>query len=303
MTDDALDARLKELAEAERAAQAEQLALLAEFDRRGLPEASGCSGLYEYCVKDLGLGESAAYERVRAARAAGRWPQVATDFRERRLSLAAVCVLAPLLSDDTAPELLASARGLGRREAEDLAAALLPRPDVDDSVAAVEARAERLHERERVKALSAERVQFTFTGSTRLRRDVERSRELLWHKDPSGRLEAVFGALADFYLDREDPDRRLGLPPPRPRPAPGAAARSRLIPQEVKDEVWRRDEGRCAYVSPAGRRCETRAGLEYDHVVPWVFGGRSDTAHNIRLMCRAHNQAAAKTAGLAAEDG
>lgn len=301
LTDDALDRRLKELADAERAAQADQLALLAEFDVRGLPEAAGHSSLYEYCVRDLGLSEAAAYERARAARAAARWPQVAADFRARALSLAAVAVLAPLLNDDTAAELLAAARGLGRREAEDLAAALVPRPDAEDAVAPAADR----RERERIEALSAERVRFAFTGSTGLRRDIERARELLWHKDPSGRLEAVVGTLADFYLDREDPDRRLGRAAQAPPPDPGrrAAARSRLVPQDVKDEVWLRDGGRCAYVPPDGRRCTARASLEYDHVVPWVFGGRSDAAVNIRLMCRAHNQAAARAAGLERAQG
>ncbi|TBR16726.1 HNH endonuclease [bacterium] len=295
LTDDALDARLKELAATERNAQAEQLALLAEFDVRGLPEAAGYPGLYDYCVKDLGLSEGAAYERVRAARATTRWPQVAEDFRAGKLSLAAVCVLAPLLNDDTAEELLAEARGLGRREAEELAASLYPTADGED---AVEPAPTGRRERERIRALSAERVQFAFTGSTELRRDIERARGLLWHKDPSGRLEAVVGALADFYLDREDPDRRLGRAvraPAAERPAP---ANSRLVPQEVKDEVWLRDGGRCAYVSPEGRRCEAGAGLEYDHIVPWVFGGRSDSAVNIRLLCRMHNKAAARGAEL-----
>lgn len=297
LSDDALERRLQELADAERAAQAEQLVLLAQFDLRGLPEAAGRSSLYDYCVKTLGLSEGAAYERARAAKAAARWPQVASEFRERRLSLAAIAVLAPLLNDDTAPELLAEARGLGRREAEELAASLLPRPDTADAVAPAGPRRDR--ERERVTALSAERVQFSFTGSTELRRDVERARELLWHKDPSGRLEAVFGAMADYYLDREDPDRRLGLAAAAPRaPARPAPGPSRLVPEAVKDEVWRRDGGRCAFVSPTGVRCDARAGLEFDHVVPWVFGGRSDTAHNIRLLCRSHNMAAARGAGL-----
>lgn len=297
LTDDALEARLKELAETERNAVAEQLALLAEFDVRGLPEAGGLSSLYEYCVRELGLTESAAYERVRAARAAARWPQVAGEFREKKLSLAAVAVLAPLLNGSTAPELLAGARGMGRREAEDLAASLLPRPDRDDEVAPS---APDRRERERIEALSAERVHFAFTGSTELRRDIERARELLWHKDPSGRLEAVVGAMADFYLDREDPDRRLGRSaqaPPRDE-ARLAAARSRLVPQAVKDEVWLRDGGACSFVSPAGLRCTARAGLEYDHIVPWVFGGRSDAAVNIRLLCRAHNTATARVAGV-----
>jgi len=54
-------------------------------------------------------------------------------------------------------------------------------------------------------------------------------------------------------------------------------------------EVWKRDQGRCAYVSPAGRRCESRWMLEFDHVHEFARGGEA-TVDNVRLLCRAHNQ-------------
>jgi hypothetical protein len=55
----------------------------------------------------------------------------------------------------------------------------------------------------------------------------------------------------------------------------------------VKREVWRRDEGRCAFIGTRGR-CTERGFLEYHHVQPYAAGG-SATAANIQLRCRAHN--------------
>ena len=55
------------------------------------------------------------------------------------------------------------------------------------------------------------------------------------------------------------------------------------IPAEVKREVWRRDQGKCA-------RCGSRDRLEYDHIIPVSKGG-SNTARNIELLCEAHNRA------------
>ena len=49
---------------------------------------------------------------------------------------------------------------------------------------------------------------------------------------------------------------------------------SRHIPASVKRDVWRRDEGRCAYVGREGR-CTERGFLEYHHVRPhggWCSG-------------------------------
>jgi 5-methylcytosine-specific restriction endonuclease McrA len=65
-------------------------------------------------------------------------------------------------------------------------------------------------------------------------------------------------------------------------------ANTRHIPAAVKREVWRRDQGRCAFISGT-RRCTETAFLEFHHVVPYADGGAA-TVRNIELRCRAHNQ-------------
>jgi hypothetical protein len=55
--------------------------------------------------------------------------------------------------------------------------------------------------------------------------------------------------------------------------------RRERVPQRVKDEVWRRDQGRCA-------ECGSRVRLEFHHIVPVSRGG-SNTARNIELLCEA----------------
>jgi 5-methylcytosine-specific restriction endonuclease McrA len=104
----------------------------------------------------------------------------------------------------------------------------------------------------------------------------------------------VFAGALKVLLDKIDPDRRRRRRDRARRLAAGA--RSRKIPQPVKDEVWDRDGGRCAYRSDAGRVCGARAGLEFDHVRPWALGGGSGDAGNIRLLCRSHNELEARRA-------
>ena len=55
-----------------------------------------------------------------------------------------------------------------------------------------------------------------------------------------------------------------------------------------KRAVWRRDEGRCAFVGRSGRCAET-AWLEFHHVQPYADGGPA-TVNNIQFRCRAHNR-------------
>lgn len=57
---------------------------------------------------------------------------------------------------------------------------------------------------------------------------------------------------------------------------------SRLIPSEVKREVWKRDGGKCVL-------CGSDHNLHYDHDIPFSRGGSSIVAENVRLLCAKHN--------------
>ena len=70
---------------------------------------------------------------------------------------------------------------------------------------------------------------------------------------------------------------------------------SRYIPVSVREAVWKRDKGRCTYVSITGGRCRWRRELEFDHVVPVARGGEA-TVENLRLRCSVHNQLEAERA-------
>ena len=69
MSDVALIQEVRAAAGRERAATAQLIALLAEFDARRLYLAEGCSSLFTYCTQVLHLSEHAAYGRIEAARA------------------------------------------------------------------------------------------------------------------------------------------------------------------------------------------------------------------------------------------
>ena len=57
---------------------------------------------------------------------------------------------------------------------------------------------------------------------------------------------------------------------------------TRLIPTEVKKEVWKRDKGKCVI-------CSETKNLHFDHELPFSKGGTSLTAKNVRLLCMKHN--------------
>jgi hypothetical protein len=59
-------------------------------------------------------------------------------------------------------------------------------------------------------------------------------------------------------------------------------ARTRAIPAAVRREVWKRDDGRCAFVDQRGKRCSGTRVVEYHHIQPYGKGGRHK-ADNIAL--------------------
>ena len=57
---------------------------------------------------------------------------------------------------------------------------------------------------------------------------------------------------------------------------------TRLIPSQVKKEVWKRDKGKCVI-------CGETKNLHFDHDLPFSRGGTSLSVKNVRLLCLRHN--------------
>src|SRR5258708_10846483 len=76
LSDPELIRSLATLLAQERTATAAVLAHIAEVDARRLYVPAGYPSMYAYCVEELRLSEDAAFRRIRAARAARRFPSL-----------------------------------------------------------------------------------------------------------------------------------------------------------------------------------------------------------------------------------
>jgi hypothetical protein len=139
-------------------------------------------------------------------------------------------------------------------------------------------------------AVSEDRWSLRVTIDRDLKEDLETLAALLSHKVPRGNLAAVLREAIRCGIEKHG-KRKGAVAPARkrsPRPAARDSKDPRAIPVEVRRQVWKRDAGRCSWTGPDGKRCDSRWQLELDHIVPPLFGGRSNIA-NLRLRCRAHN--------------
>ena len=131
----------------------------------------------------------------------------------------------------------------------------------------------------------ADQYRLHLTISRATRDKLRQIQALLSHQVPDGNPAVIVDRALELLL--KDLQRRRTAATERPRGARSPKRRSRHIPAAVKREVWKRDEGRCAFVGRQGR-CGERKFLEYHHVVPHGEGG-PPTAANIQLRCRSHN--------------
>ena len=120
------------------------------------------------------------------------------------------------------------------------------------------------------------------------------ARALLGHAVPGGDTAEILDRALDALIAQVE-KQRFGVGA-RTRPTRRRrAASERTIPMAVRTEVFRRDRGHCTFVGDTGHPCESRHGLEFDHIVPIARGGPT-TADNLRLRCRTHNRVEAERA-------
>ena len=317
LSDDALLAHVTTLAARERQATAELIASLAELDARRLYLGAGYSSVFTYCTQALHLSEHAAYGRIEAARLSRRIPAVIGPLADGSLTLTAVCLLGPVLTDANAAELLEAARHKSKREVEHLVARVRPLPAVAATVrklprsvsvtsatpaetlpmdpvhvfAAIAAKpipaVPLIPTRPAtVQPLAGDTYKVQFTLSAAGYQKLRQAQDLLRHTIPNGDVAAVVERALRLLVEALEKKKLAAAD--RPRPSRPVKRGSRCIPAAVRRAVWRRDGGQCAFVGTHGR-CTERGFLELHHVVPFADGGEA-SVDNVQLRCRAHNQ-------------
>jgi hypothetical protein len=144
--------------------------------------------------------------------------------------------------------------------------------------------------------LTADLRRLHVTVSKQFMAKLEAAKDALSHSHPGSDVEAILEAGLDALLDRAA--KRKGLVERPRRSSPPAVAdagdgNSRYVPAAVRREVWRRDEGRCQWATADGGICGSTYRCELDHVVPFARGGKP-TVDGLRVLCRVHNDLAAR---------
>ncbi|MBY0370302.1 hypothetical protein K2X33_06415 [bacterium] len=247
-------AEIKSWVKKEKQATLIVLEYLSEIDRRQIWQEEGYSSLHDFCTRYLGYSEGEAARRMHAARCVEQVPQVKPLLEENRLSLSAVSLIAPHINSENASEMLPLIEGKATRDIPRVLAQHfdIPTPKEGLKLPHDPELEELLKEYE---GLSSERDQLTLIKNA-LKIAIKHKRA---HWEPKKEIR---------------------------RPV---KKHTRYIPLAKRREVRRQSDGRCAYQSDSGVRCNQTAHLEFDHAVAWAHGGSSQDIGNIRLLCKVHN--------------
>ncbi len=325
-----LSARLAELLQRERAALAEFLVALADFDTKRLWVELGHASLFYFLHRELGLSCGAAFHRKTATGLIQRFPEIVDPLRDGRLCLTSVVELAKVLTPENRDDVLPRFFHLSKYGAKAVSAALRPaeagphravvtavRPTAAAPATAQAASAARdpilefpFHPDETPHANPIQEPIPTLVASPPrtavepLTADLRRL-----HVTVSRRfieqLAAARAALSHSHPGASEGEileagldvllerhaKRKGLvEKPRREPPP---AKPDHVSAHVKRAVWKRDGGRCQWAVDGGGVCGSTHQVELDHVVPRGRGG-PPTIENTRCLCRFHNQLAAR---------
>jgi hypothetical protein len=307
LSDDALVSSLRGLCLDARRLDARLIAHLVEVEDRRLHLQAACSSMFDFCVRRLHMSEGAAFRRINAARLVRRFPALLGHVESGAVHLSTLVLLRDYLTEANVDELVLATSRKTKREVEELVARRAPRPDVPSKIRKLPAPTERTafgaplglalepattssptpRPAARIEPLSESRHKVQLTVSTELRAKLERARDMMRHRNPSGDLATVVEQALDALLERLEKERLAKTS--RPQRSTPRATKKGHIAAAVRRAVFARDGEQCTYVDAQGYRCESRAFLELDHVDSRALGG-SDDAKNLRVACRAHNQ-------------
>jgi hypothetical protein len=155
---------------------------------------------------------------------------------------------------------------------------------------------------------------------------LEKLRDLLAHQNPSGSYGSLIGLIAEFALDKVDPERIEARIQKRKEKAektsqtslqradaiegtlaplaeeipvrketlnPSNPKNPRYISPSIRRQIFLRDKGCCSFQDPvSGRVCESRFQVQIEHILPVALGGKNELS-NCTLRCFSHNQLAA----------
>ncbi|MCH2533060.1 MAG: HNH endonuclease [Bdellovibrionales bacterium] len=301
LTSDELLAKAKKLVQQERVILVEILHHLLMINDKKLYLQMGFKSLFDFCTKELGYSESAAYRRIQAMKLLKEVPEVKQKVLSGGVNLTHLAQVQKVatverkqnnnvISKAQKIKLLEKVENKTTRQSETILREFSPLSAIKN---------------DSKRVINNTQTEIKFIADQELLNKIEELKNLLSHKHVNPNMNELLHTLTDLALcevrrrkkimnkeESKRPKRNHNKITSAPKKPCGKLKyrNQRYIHPTVKNEVWFRDGGCCSYRDPqTKRKCESKFQLEFDHIKPVAIGGDSDI-NNLRLLCREHNQ-------------
>lgn len=250
----------------ERKLSLEVLHHLCEIEKRRLFADIGYSSLFEYTTKELGYSDPAAMRRINSSRLLFELPSLEKKIISGEISLSNMAQAARVLKrqeipTETKQSVLSQLENKTTRECEKILSLFENKSSP----------------KEQIRSITPELSKMTVTLTDKTIQNLEKLKAHLSHKgfNTDELLNFVFNlALEKLIIDKY----HLNTTGKK------TESSTRYIPTEIRKRVYLRDKGRC-------RNCKSVYKVEFDHILPFAMGGKSNE-ENLRLLCFSCNQRA-----------
>jgi len=278
----------------------------------------GYSSIWDYCVRKLEYCSSTASRYIKAARCIRQNAEVREMLEKNEVSISSICQFASILDENNKALVLSQVKDASWREVESIARKYRPPMQLRDRMVPVQAATpdgvqdmvftqflapdEYAEVFDDVRSLMPGGMSYGDIVLTALREHRDRHSPVERQKRREKRGAAsLHSHQREPSAEKEDATLHSGRNDWSARKGASSLHSHRRelnedsyrIPDIVRDVIFIRDGGQCTFVSPDGRRCQCRRGLQVDHIKPVANDGPVDMA-NLRLLCGGHNRRAAE---------
>ena len=291
LPDHDLLSNLEKLVRSERKITELILRHILEVETRKLHLSLGYESVYKYLTKHLGYSESAAYDRLQAARLLKSVPGVGAKLQEGKLSLTQLVKVEQSLKQE---KRLGNSINIAKTE-EVLNKLENKTTFESEKILAVEFN-QPAKTIQKIKPQQDDSVRLELTLSQEQYELLQKAQSLISHSVRDNNLADVITYLAKSLIQKKEGKPRQEVPTQGFRVMP--KSRRKYLPVNLRRKLFAKAQNSCEHIDAKTQRwCGSKYQLQIDHIRPLAKGGR-DEITNLRVLCGVHNRAAALKWGL-----
>ncbi|MBS1969676.1 MAG: HNH endonuclease [Bdellovibrionales bacterium] len=318
-TDSEILSGLEKLTKSERKITHLILWHILEVEGRKLFLQAGYNSVYKYLTRHLGYSESAAYDRMQAARLLRQVPTVATKTESGTITLTQMVKVQQSLYHE---------KKVGNTVTKEEARELIEKVESKTTFETEKILACELNQApktyQKIKPQQDDSVRLELNLTAQQYEDLKKAQSLLSHIITDNNLAEAIAYLAQNFIqkkegrpkaaaDKESAPAELAKHNSReekksdsstqsfglmPLKVPVSKEKRKYIAASVRRAVYAKAKNCCEYIHPQnGQRCGSKYQLQVDHIRPLAKGGSEDIS-NLRILCGVHNRAEALRWGL-----